>query len=377
MKTRLLVIATLALASPTAFAAAEPAKRLIQYGTAAHQVAWMTDGETSALSEKSHEAGHCGGYMDITDHPQKRGRMALPTVKSVTRILEDGPLYPDYVEPLMGELSAANLHSAVQHLSSYNNRYYRSETGVQAAHWIRDMFTAYAVGRSDVTVELVQHRFEQPSVIARIQGSGPNANEIVVIGGHEDSIHQTFFGGDGGEAPGADDNASGVSTILEVFRVVVQSGFRPNRTLEFMTYAGEEKGLLGSQDIAERYKQEGKAVVGAMQFDMTMFPGHTRRITFITDHVDPALTRFTQQLVDRYVRFPWTTSQCGYACSDHASWKSAGYASVFPFEAPEAEMNSKIHTTGDLQSILDTDFGLHFAKTGLAYVVEMAGPAGW
>jgi leucyl aminopeptidase len=337
----------------------------------------MTDGETTALSQKSHEAGHCGGYMDITDHPQKRGRLQLPIMKSITRNLDDGVLFPEYVEPMMAELSATNLHETVQHLSSYHNRYYRSETGVEAAHWIKSAFETYATGRSDVTVTLVSHGFDQPSVVARIQGSGPNANEIVVIGGHEDSIQQSFFGGGDGPAPGADDNASGTATVLEVFRAVVQSGFRPNRTLEFMTYAGEEKGLLGSQDIAETYRNEHKQVVGAMQFDMTMFPASTRKITFITDHVDADLTRFTQNLVDRYVQFPWQTSRCGYACSDHASWTSAGYASVFPFEAAESEMNSNIHTTRDLQSILDADFGLHFAKTGLAFAIEMAGPATW
>ena len=74
----------------------------------------------------------------------------------------------------------------------------------------------------------------QPSVIARIRGNGANANELVILGAHEDSIN----GGANGRSPGADDDASGSATVLEVFRVLVQNGFRPRRTVEFHAYSG-------------------------------------------------------------------------------------------------------------------------------------------
>ena len=346
--------------------------RLIQWGDGPEQRGWLTPDQVGDRMRASHEAGHCGGFFDLTDYPRKLNRAPLTTLLPHGLVVGAEPSLPHVVEPLISEISADRIHSSVEQLSSLPSRHYRSEDGVAAAHWIRDQFVAMAAGRSDITVELVEHSFLQPSVVARIMGSGENANEMVIVGGHEDSINQWggWFGG--GEAPGADDNASGTATVLEVFRVLAQSGFRPSRTLLFMTYAGEEAGLLGSQDIAERFRRDGMQVAGVMQFDMTMFPGSRRAIHFITDHTNPELTRYAQMLTDRYVGYEWSTSACGYACSDHASWTSAGYPSVFPFEASEEEMNGQIHTSRDTLAILDVGHGAPFARLGLAFAVELS-----
>ncbi|MBI3535053.1 MAG: M20/M25/M40 family metallo-hydrolase, partial [Deltaproteobacteria bacterium] len=228
---------------------------------------------------------------------------------------------------------------------------------------------------SSITVELFQHAFKQPSVVAKILGKGPQSDELVILGAHEDSINLwgNLIDVEDKRAPGADDDASGVATLLETFRVIVESGFQPNRTLVFMTYAGEEVGLLGSLDIAKNYKGQNKKIAGVLQFDMTMFPGTSHKLTFINDHVDTKLTKFVEGLVDQYIKVPWTESSCGYACSDHASWTRYGYPSAFPFEAPFDEYNKKIHTSGDtLDNNLDILFGSYFAKLSLAFAVELA-----
>ena len=206
-----------------------------------------------------------------------------------------------------------------------------------------------------------------------LQGTGPQANEIVIIGGHEDSINQSvIFGKQEMVAPGADDNATGIATQLEVFRVLIETNFKPNRTMMFMAYSGEEEGLLGSQDIASSFKKAKKAVVGVVQFDMTGFPGSGDAVVFMTDFTNPELTKFSQKLMDTYVKTPWSTDRCGYACSDHASWTKAGYFSVMPFEAKMDGDNKDIHSSRDVIGKLDFKFGLHFAKLGLAFMAELS-----
>lgn len=65
-------------------------------------------------------------------------------------------------------------------------------------------------------------------------------------------------------APGADDDGSGSTSILEAFRILALNGYVPlNGPVEFHWYAAEEGGLLGSQAIA-RYKKESGASIGAM-----------------------------------------------------------------------------------------------------------------
>lgn len=347
--------------------AADPL-RLIQIAPGLTE--WMTHQQVDALAQQSHEQGHCGGFFDITDYPDD----PILEVKPFFVFDQRKPSFPAQVAALIKEVSAIRMEGTIRHLSSYQNRYYQSQYGAQSAQWIFEQFEKEKSRRSDIEVEKIQHSFQQPSVIARIKGKNPDlASQIVVIGGHQDSINQeSFFPRPQDRAPGADDNASGIAVVLEVFRVLSQSGFRPQRTIEFMAYAGEERGLLGSQAIARDYRSKNRQVVGVMQLDMTMFHRDSRQMTLISDHTQPELNRFTGQLIDEYVKVPWGEAPCGYACSDHASWTGSGYASVFPFESPVNERNSKIHTTRDTLDLLDFEHGGHFARLAIAFAVELS-----
>ncbi|MCC7440709.1 MAG: M20/M25/M40 family metallo-hydrolase [Bdellovibrionales bacterium] len=364
---RILVVSLTLAALPAYASAPRDGLRLIE--TAPGQASWMTEGEALEISRARHAEGKCGGYFDITDDPAPPAPRAL----EIPIEIYDGPANEETVRPLLAEVSADRIRASVDRLSSFHTRHYQSEGGAQAAAWIRDQFIAASAHRSDITVEFFEHpSWRQPSVVARIAGVGRNASEVIVIGGHEDSINHSGWNADpAAHAPGADDNASGTSAILEIFRVLAESGYRPDRTIQFMTYAAEEVGLRGSQAIAAQYKQQNVNVVAAMQFDMTMYPGQNPGITLITDYTNPELTRFAAQLVDTYVGVPWREDKCGYACSDHASWHRQGYAAVFPFEAPNADMNRAIHTTRDTLALLNHQHGSHFAKLGLAMAVEI------
>ena len=59
-------------------------------------------------------------------------------------------------------------------------------------------------------------------------------------------------------APGLDDDGSGVMVLLEILRVVVETGFKPQKNVQLMAFAAEEVGLLGSDQIAKDYKSKGR-----------------------------------------------------------------------------------------------------------------------
>jgi leucyl aminopeptidase len=354
--------------------APEPGMRLIE--TAPGVRAWMTPAEVRKLAARSHRDGHCGGFMDVTGQPiQPSRRHALGFYDVVGY---PNPQHRDQVQALLSQLSTQQMTDTVKHLSTaYPNRFYQSQTGVEAAHWIQAKFLELAHGRKDVTAELFVHGdFIQPSVIVRIAGAGPHAQEHVVLGAHEDSVNWEQDDPKPDDiAPGADDDASGIATLIETFRVLTASDFHPDRTIDFIAYAGEELGLLGSQEIAAQYADDDIEVVGAQQFDMTFYPGSkTPKVAIISDHTSKALNRFTEKLLDAYVHVPWRTEKCKYACSDHASWDKAGFAASFPFEAAMGNDDPKIHTAEDKLDILSPDYGLHFAKLAVAFAVELADP---
>jgi leucyl aminopeptidase len=346
-------------------------KRLIDTGLGQPQ--WMTLGQAMELAELSHQKGRCGGFFDLT-HQMQVSSKPLVSVQSFTLSLADRPMTQQvYLEESLAALDSQRMFKMVSDLSAFRNRFYKSETGTQSAYFIAEQFRNIAKNRNDIRVEMFEHpRWSQPSVVVTMQGRGPKSNDVVVIGGHEDSINQGGFGMPKMNAPGADDNASGVATVLEVFRVLVETNFQPNRTLMFMTYAAEEVGLLGSQEIANTFKAKGTSVVAVAQFDMTGFPGAGDQIVFMTDFTNPELTKFSQKLMDTYVKAVWSTDQCGYACSDHASWNKAGYPAVMPFEATMSSDNKDIHTARDLIEKLDFNHALHFAKLGLSFMAELS-----
>lgn len=273
------------------------------------------------------------------------------------------------VKNLNQQVQELNIRNSIVKLSSFKNRYYQSATGVEAAEWIAEQAKKITASRNDVTVELFKHaKWAQPSVIVTIKGTSP---ETIVVGGHLDSI-SGFSGGDN-LAPGADDNASGISTWLEVLRILIDNNYQPTKTLQFMGYAAEEVGLRGSNEIAQKYNANKIPVIGVVQLDMTNFKGGDKSIYLMTDYTNAAQNSFLGTLIDEYVKVPWGFDKCGYGCSDHASWHGQGYSASMPFESPMRTYNQKIHTPNDKIDISGNhaNHAVPFAKLALSFVVEL------
>lgn len=81
------------------------------------------------------------------------------------------------------------------------------------------------------------------NVIAEIRGS-KTPNEVIVVGGHLDSWDL---------ATGATDNGLGSFSILDLARLMQSMPFRPERTIRFVLFMGEEQGLLGSRALVDHY----------------------------------------------------------------------------------------------------------------------------
>ncbi|NRA60377.1 MAG: M20/M25/M40 family metallo-hydrolase [Psychrobium sp.] len=329
----------------------------------------IDESKIDQLSElMHHEFNRCGGFFfhetfEQAQHFANAPAEILPLV-AVNYSINNAA----GVDVMVNELSAANLTSTVNMLTSFHNRYYNQQTGVDAATAIKNNWASIASDRSDISVEFYNHTWLQPSVIATVIGT-TQPDEIVIIGGHIDSINQSNTSG---RAPGADDNASGISVVTETLRALVASGFKPSKTVKFIGYAAEEVGLRGSNAIATDYKNTGKNVVGVAQFDMTGHHGtSTKDIVFMTDYTNSSQNQFMTQLIDSYFSdISYGYDQCGYGCSDHASWHNQGFAASIPFESTMSDINSSIHTVND--SSFDAQHGLKFAKLAVAFVAELA-----
>ncbi|WP_202845582.1 M20/M25/M40 family metallo-hydrolase [Luteimonas saliphila] len=338
--------------------------------------AWQLPEISHGIHERER---HCGGYFAFATRAEAESFLRS---EQSSRALQPKAL-ADYaidnaatVASWLPQVQEANILGHIHHLSTaWPNRYYASTHGHSAALWIRDTWLALANGRSDVTAELFTACGScggQPSVILTVRGS-ELPDEVVVVGGHLDSISNSGSG-NAMNAPGADDDASGIATITEIIRIALADGWRPKRTLKFMGYAAEEVGLRGSNAIAQSFRSQGVQVVGVLQLDMTNYAaGSQYAMRLMTDNSNPTLQDFVTRLFDSYLAPLGLTrgfDTCGYACSDHASWTAAGYPAAM---MAEPTFFTRLHTTTDTLAYMGerAAVSVHFAKLGLAFVGEL------
>lgn len=336
--------------------------RLIQLEDATDPV-WMTELEKIVAKADGKK------FFDITEDPEN-----FATSYQVTTSKKfPAPSLPEDVASVIGLLSTDGPEENLKIFSNFRTRYYRSSTGKESQQWLAAKIfdiTQTSPMKDDITITEFPHSWGQYSIIAQIPGSA--SNDTIIISAHQDSTNLWPFL----PAPGADDDGSGSVTILEAYRALLLSEFQPKNNVEFHWYSAEEGGLLGSQAVAHDYRAHNASVLAQIQFDMTAFvkEGTREEVGVITDFVDPHVVEFVKQLVDAYLDIPWVETQCGYACSDHASWTKNGYPSSFSIESSFENSNHAIHSTGDRWDIPEFSFDhmLEFSKLAVAFAVELA-----
>lgn len=280
------------------------------------------------------------------------------------------------VNSAINQVNAENIRSHMQTLENYGTR---RHTTTQAQTAVQDLKTRWqnlitAAGRTDVSVRTVNHSgTNMPSVVLTFNGYITPA-DFVIVGGHLDTISSTS------QAPGADDDASGIATITEMIRILLNMNYKPAKTVEFMAYAAEEIGLVGSSEIAAQYAAQGKNVLSAVQFDMTNYKGSPNDIYLTDDSYNSTdLNLFLIELMTHYNstgthQFSYAYTTCNYGCSDHYSWAENGFPAAFPFESDFGNHNPNIHTAQDKLSNMGNSAAHSgkFAKLGLEYIIETA-----
>lgn len=307
-------------------------------------------------------------FMDITDTLDlEEHRIAISNGQKVDKrqtTFPAGATHQAEANPLIAQISKTNPRTWATTLTNIHNRYYRGSYAATSATTVFDLVKSVASPNAKITVKQFTHSYNQPSVIATIPGTSAN---VVIVSAHFDSINGASP--TTGRAPGADDNASGVVTILEALRVLAAAGYAPKNTLEFHFYSGEEGGLLGARAIMQDYVRRSVKVLAVLNQDMTAYsPNHN--IAVYTDYVSTPLSNFIIQLVPVYSQIPVITDKCGYACSDHGAANDAGYPAAYVCDENMVDSSPYIHTANDALSTLDFDHLYQHVRLTVGFLVE-------
>jgi Zn-dependent M28 family amino/carboxypeptidase len=187
------------------------------------------------------------------------------------------------IKKMVAEVSATNMENSVRKLVSFGTRHTLSDTksnsrGIGAAQrWVKAEFDKYAKNSNGrltaeidfFTIKADGRRIALDSqlgnVMATLKGTDPTDNRVLIISGHLDSratdvMNATI------DAPGANDDGSGVAAVLEISRIMSQREFP--FTIIFVTVVGEEQGLYGARHLAEKAKAENWNIIAMLNNDM-------------------------------------------------------------------------------------------------------------
>ena len=185
------------------------------------------------------------------------------------------------------QVSAEHVRANIEKLVSFGTRLtlsaqdpasIASGRGIGAAReWIRSEFERYSKEcggclevKTDAFIEGQADRIPQATqitnVYAVLKGTDPEGSKrIVLVTGHYDSRNSDTFDAKG-DAPGANDDASGTAVSLECARVLSKLKFPA--TIIFLTVAGEEQGLNGSAHFAKMAKEQGWQLEAVLNNDI-------------------------------------------------------------------------------------------------------------
>ncbi len=138
------------------------------------------------------------------------------------------------------------------------------------------------------------------NVLGTIPGERPD--EYVIVGAHFDHLGVDETLANDRIYNGADDNASGVSAVLQIARAFLATGQKPLRTVIFAFWDGEEKGLLGSKYFVQSCPFISQ-VKGYLNFDMigrNNKPEQPQHVVYFYTAAHPVFGDWLKQDIARY-----------------------------------------------------------------------------
>lgn len=283
------------------------------------------------------------------------------------------------IRNLMDQVSKDRLESTIDYMQSYHTRRWDSRMVYDVQDWLydtyRDMgFDTVLLHDFQVIIHDTLYYETSDNVIA-VQKGLVYPDEYVVCGAHYDSYNLSPGHPDSLRAPGADDNASGSSGILETARLLSRCKFE--RSILYCGWAAEEIGLIGSAAFAKDCADHMLDIVGYFNLDMIGYlnEGSDIHVHLMYTTQDSTIAKYVYNFSNVYFpEMPISQNWLSWGDSDYSSFNRNGYPAVHTFE--DVHFSSPfIHTPDDLLgvSVNNMDQVKRFTELNLGLVATLAG----
>jgi len=204
--------------------------------------------------------------------------------------------------------------------------------------------------------------YHDRNIEATLPGVNETSDELYLIFGHFDTVSN---------CPGADDDASGVATVLAAAYLLSQYTFE--HTIRFIAFSGEEQWMLGSHEYVEEAVQNGDNIVAVLNVDMIGFaltPDEASKIKIYDNGAPGWVTDFTVNISEMYYDYiHLTTIPSGYADSDQTYFWEYGFDGIFYHEY---NFNDYYHTSQDTMAHMNIPYALNCSRLSIATLATLA-----
>lgn len=301
-----------------------------------------------------------------------------------------GPVeWSTWIEQLSGRQPVVINGEAAVITTRYNYAMFTGQPNARAFEYVLEQVRQW-VPEDQIEIDEypyadAEHTYTWKNLIVTLPGSSL-PNEVIVLSAHLDSI--VVREGNALEAaPGADDNATGVATLLEAARLF--SGYQFERTIKIIFFTGEESNLAGSRAYVQDHPTD--SIVGVLNLDMFGFDSNGDRCFEIhvgtlssSDVVGQALTHAIKDH-GLALRYDYLTTQATDR-SDHTAFWEKGVPAVtviqnfFDNGLPEGcqgvDGTPWYHRPGDTIDKISIPFAFDVAQASLIAVANLAVPTG-
>lgn len=267
-------------------------------------------------------------------------------------------------DSLITLINQDSIASYTRQLEAFGPRVAGTDACRASGLWLAAQFTSF--GYDSVTVDSfvigtqsyaghVDTLWGCNIIACRIGAVHPNRQ--IVVGAHYDSEVGS---------PGADDNASGTASVLELARVFRQ--METEMTFVFAAFDAEELGLVGSHRYAAAAAARGDSIIVMHNMDMI---GHYTNDQYAALYFGPQAayaalwSRMAYTLDDLHISAPLFGMSGG---SDHYEFVQYGYDVVY---AQEYDFSDRYHTPNDSTTYLNFEYMTRMIKTSLATLITV------
>ena len=301
--------------------------------------------------------------------PQKSFARLLSPREPASAAGKTALVYDPYIASYVSQVSSSRIATDDTRLAAFLTRHTLTDSVQAAGTWIRNQFLG--MGYTDVQYHTFTYQSTtQKNVVCTVPGTR-FPNQYIIVDGHYDSISQQSST----NAPGADDNGTGVATILETARLL--QGIPFDYSIRYICFAAEEQGLLGATAYANYAQSSGMQIKLLMNFDMIGYPQTSQWTTIIerdqgnsssgNDAASYAYADTMRQAALMYT--PLQVVHGNIYSSDYMPFESRGYVCIGVFENGD---NPYYHTTGDTPSTVDFNYVRDEAKVLVATLMHVA-----